>query len=205
MYWAARCRSQGNLLFGRVMVGIASSGMDGSDLKPVLENLDVRALTVDQNSASVYWIATCCEANFYSEKPKIQMARIYKGDLQSDRLRGLRVMQMDYPLVLGLTVADTWLYWWDTPDLSLTQMRLFRCNKSSANHMSLHEVHIEQSRTPDVDRLFLFLPHSHPPKPKGPCTSLLCSHICAPSPTGYMRCLCPAGFSLMLNGWSCGK
>ena len=33
----------------------------------------------------------------------------------------------------------------------------------------------------------------------------LCSHICIPTPSGYARCLCPTGYKLREDGWTCGE
>ena len=185
---------------GRPMKGITTCGMDGSGLKVIVQDTYVYALAVDQHSASLYWAHKVYE-EVVEGRPVSPQLKIYKSDLDGKKVK--RVIVADYNHLLGLSVSGDWLYWWDT--MNKSQIRLFSCNKKNANDLSLHEVQVAPSGTPDVDRLHLFLLHAHPPKPKGPCNDQLCSHICVPSPNGYMRCLCPPGFSLMSNGWSCGK
>ena len=187
----------GEIIFGLSVRGIASSGMDGSDWRVIVQDLDVDALTVDQHGASLYWIQEARNEASTSRSGKLM--EIMSSDLNGENVR--RVVTMDKQNVLGLSVVGDWIYWWVT--LDSTQVRIYKCNKENANGLDLNDIHIEQKNT-GADP-FLFVLPSHPEKHQGPCTGQLCSDICVPSTTGYFRCLCPAGFTLMSDGWTCGE
>ena len=165
--------------------------MDGSDLKPVVENVYVQALTVDQEAALLYWLD-----GSYSEAGTTNLKVIMYSGLNGENTQRLMMMEHTHD-VLGLSIVGSWIYWWE--ELDSNQLRLFKCNARNGNDIGFQDIIIEQHNR------FLFLPHSLPTKSKGPCIGQLCSHICVPSPNGYMRCLCPTGYALKPNGWSCGK
>ena len=174
-------------------------GMDGSDLRPVVHNVEVHALAVDQDSGSLYWIQDQRDSHGGGKsnlKEIVYMDPNGRNEQSVVAIQSLRVW--------GLSVDKDLVYWWDTLRNN-SRIRLFKCNKKSANDLSLREIEIGPLPKGHLDPPFLLPLYSHQHKPVGPCTGQLCSHICALTPSGYMRCLCPAGFSLMPNGWSCGK
>ena len=75
------------------------------------------------------------------------------------------------------------------------------CDKETANLMTHGLGNLDESE-PNF-----FIITSKPIRiEKNPCIpNALCSHICIPTPAGYMRCLCPDGYKLGPDGWTCGE
>ena len=178
--------------------GIVSNGMDGSDLKVIVENMSAEAITVDQDSASLYWAlgVSISESN--------TLFMIMCSDLNGKKVRKVVVTERDSNL-LGLRVVGDWLYWWDSTH-SRSHVRLHMCNKRSGNDLAKYVTKNAQKGVSEWEVPFLYLILPHPPKSKSPCSSgKLCSHVCSLTPNRYMRCLCPVGYTLLPDGWNCGK
>ena len=177
LYWLPRC-------------AIFSGYMDGSNcrqLETSMTGTAVIALHVDQGSNSLYWVSTTRSIRGSSS------FQIFYATLGSQNPQVL-IRLADY--VKQLRTAGNRVFW-----LSSASRQLFSCRKVSADGFKRHE--FRRGEAEMVDNFYETHAGNQPTMMAYPCAGNLCSHICVPTPTGYMRCLCPAGLELLSNGKTC--
>ena len=160
--------------------------MDGSNQTKVwtawfnITAVRVTALAVDQQSGWLYWFQG--KTVNFSKLDGQKAAMLIR---LAERVRQLRA-------------AGDHVFW-----LSNSSRQLFSCRKLNANGLKRHEM--ESSEAGRFDNFYVLHSNNWPETGINPCGGQLCSHICVPTPTAYMRCLCPHGLELLLNGRTCER
>ena len=166
--------------------------MDGS----ICEHLristtgSVIALHVDQSSNALYFVTSTVVKG--RGTPSFQIAH---AGLDGQNAQVLVRLAEE---VKQLQTAGNHIFW-----LSNSTQTLFSCRKTSADGLKKHE--FKSGKGQGLSQFYLIHSDTQPTKREmiNPCAGNLCSHICVPTPTGYMRCLCPAGLELLPDGWTC--
>ena len=164
--------------------------MDGSGgAEWIVPNVMADLITVDHSSRLLFWTVR-------EDPPGTgSFSGIYFSDINGQSVRLAIGLKM-FPSMIQ--VAGNRLYWVTTDDKVLRS-----CEKVTGNNLITHELHNWDG---SVKRLLVISGGSDIQTGRFPCSEeALCSHICVPTPTGYMRCFCPHGYQLLPDGWTCGE
>ena len=173
--------------------------MDGTEKIASREfSFGVYTMTVDQNDGMMFF-ATKGSAYGFGKPRRIPDKRISYVPFKADEHTVL-IRLSDMPK--ELKVAAGYVFWssWSTVDNTWS---IFSCDKSSGNGLELHV----SKGIPSFGRVVNFDVILQTPQDSNSniCGGGLCSHICIPTIAGYMRCVCPKGFRLGSDGWTCGN
>ena len=175
--------------------------MDGSGTVQIIGNMKVKVVAVDQSTLSLVWVQTMRDS--LNEK---DYGRMFFSDLNGRNVKSIIATEF---LPLKLAAAGSYTYWWTiSGDIYSYEMNMYSCQISTGNHFRVHtETPVSHNIVIDIFDVCVVSPNGSQPAPFwNYCDGQLCSHICVPTGTKYMRCLCPtAGHALMSNGWTCGK
>ena len=169
--------------------GIWRGDMDGSAGSLLIPKVHLSSLTLDHASELLFWLG-----------PGFGTREI--GLFYSD-LNGNNVRQNDR---LGsangrIRVAGNRVWITSFSYRYLLQRRILSCDKETGDNVKT----LELGKEPVTD---FSIPISAAQVQTGKDVCILgslCSHMCIPTPSGYMRCLCPTGYGLMEDGWTCGE
>lgn len=172
---------------------IMRAGMDGSHMELLTLRPKAKAeldLVVDHASRFLFWVEPT------DLIPKEQNSwEILRSNMDGGNVTKV-IRLREKPTRIHI-VGDR-LFWTRTGDTFVTG-----CDKETGNNLKAHDWH-HSSESADHLIIVSSKPLSDRPE-RHPCSfSQLCSHICVPTPAGYMRCLCPPGYRLMPDGWTCG-
>ena len=178
--------------------------MDGRDRRIMNNRHDeIVDLTVVHSTHFVYWIQRWWDAEMqYWNIARVKHpAEVYTViTLSKNPIR--------------LRIAGNRMFW-----LTFGENYVSSCDKLDASHLKTQELRDFNANVTD----FLVIPPSANTEdgdeneeededkdtedlPDDPCTAgSLCSHICVPTPTEYMRCVCPDGYQLLPDGWTCSE
>ena len=162
--------------------------MDGSERALIIQSKFPKLLTVDHSSRLLFWVE---RLGHFSTGYSYQ---IRHSDLDGEGIK-LTISLPNLPYKLALAGSRVF---WTTAGYST----LSSCERDTANDFVQYKLSGMNSFKPN----FLMVSTSSGIHSAGndPCIpDALCSHMCIPSPTGYMRCLCPQGHTLMPNNWTC--
>ena len=174
--------------------GIWRAGMDGSGSIQIVPNVVATLLTLDHSSQLLFWV----QINFRRDD-----CAIFHSDLQGGGVK--RTVVLKY-LPRQLRIADSRLFWLDVGIMSAST--LIGCEKISGSKKLLHDSMYCKERGEPVD--FIIIPPIvfgvQPGTDDDYCIhGALCSHMCVPTSTRYMKCLCPWKYELEPDRWTCGE
>ena len=98
---------------------------------------------------------------------------------------------------LKIVVRGNYVFWM----MHLDKSRLYSSGKDDCDGLRGRRL----SADGFVREVYVDHPGSQPRKRQNPCSGNLCSHICVPTSTDYMRCICPPELELSSDGWNCGN
>ena len=154
--------------------------MDGSTgRRDIISGCKEGPIAVDQETHSLFWLH----------------AENWIASCDSNG-QNMRLLAKVGGHTLKIAVRSSSVVW-------LTQLgktRLYSCGKDNCD--GLRGRKLSDKFVPDV---YVGDPDSQPRKRKNPCSGNLCSHICVPTSTAYMRCVCPPELRLSSDGRSCGN
>ena len=155
--------------------------MDGSNGRNVFHGCTEGPIAVDPETHFLFW----CDGHF----------EIRSADPFGNNVRSLASLST---IPRTLAVAGQSVFW----VMNFGGTRLYSCGKEICDNLRGRKL----SRVKHMFVTDAFMGHagSQPTKRKDPCSGGLCSHICVPTSTDYMRCLCPAELKLSSNGRNCG-
>ena len=157
--------------------GIQSSGMDGSYILKLIEGPCQGPLATDGDSL------------FFASQGALRWS-----DLDGGNIHTLIDLGSNPEM---LVVAGPAVFW---TLQSYPVSTVYSCDKITANNLRVHKVTV---RSPILD-IHVAYKGSQSLRERNPCHGGgLCSHICALTSTGYMRCLCPEGLRLAPDGFIC--
>ena len=163
--------------------------MDGLDRILIIPSKKPKLLAIDHPSQLLFWaerrghFSTC-----YSYE-------IFHSDLDGRDI-GLTIRLQDAPY--RISVEGGRLLW-----TVIGSGTLSSCNKESGNNLMTHP--LADMKIVHTD-FAVISPDPPTETAKDLCVSDgICSHLCVPTLSGYMRCLCPSGYKLMSNNWTCGS
>ena len=152
--------------------------MDGSDgHHNIISGCNMGLVAVDHETHALFWVNSGNS--------------IASCDSQGNNARSLARLAPDW--VIKIAVRGNSVFW-------VTMGRLYSCAKDNCDGLRGRKLSGARMRDVYVDH-----PSSQPIKRKNPCSGHLCSHICVPTSTNYMRCLCPPGQQLSSDGRNCGR
>lgn len=180
--------------------GIWMGGMNGLNVTRIISNVAAGFLTFDPSSQLLFWVESRFVGGSSSET---LVYDIVHGSV--DGKSRSRTIGLTHPPI-QLRVAGSRLFWLHTKSFP-SRGAVISCEKLNGSHLRRHKLNGQEGNI-SVD--FLIIPAvSSEVDAKGGdhiCNpAALCSHICVPSVTGYMRCLCPWGYRLKPDGWTCGE
>ena len=168
--------------------------MDGSNRTLILRRHMVGRVVIDLQVDPISRLL------FRAEQVKLfpgkQIWEIIHSDLDGNN-ENLTVALQKRPI--RIRIAGNRLFWISADDMSVSS-----CHKQTADGLTAEKL-------PDLDTsvtdFLVITPNSSTQETESdPCTTgALCSHICVPTPAGYMRCLCPHDYKLQSDGWNCGN
>ena len=182
--------------------GVARSEMDGSHVERLLGNVEVRSIAVDQSTSSLVWVQVLRDS--LNEK---DYGRILFSDLNGKNVKSIIEITS---LPLKIAATGSYVYWWKGSDEFFGfDVHMFSCKIRTGDEFRSHDDDvpiIHNVRQDNFDVCVVSTNDGQPVPFWNPCDGDLCSHICVPTRTSYMTCLCPtAGYALMPNGWTCGN
>lgn len=204
--------------------GIWRGGMDGSQMKLITQIPNAKAehdLVVDYSCKSIFWVEPTAVVGTVSEEEEdwereilfrntdrvgplaagtaseeVQHWEILRSDIDGKNVRKVIGLQEE---PVRIHVVGDRLFW-----TSSSGNRVTSCHKETLNNLMTHEL---PNLSEDREDLIIVSPDplSAQSGRRHPCRAgRLCSHVCAPTPAGYMRCLCPPTHNISSNGWTCG-
>ena len=163
--------------------------MDGSEGTLIIPSKTPKLVTIDHSSQLLFWVE---RAGHFTSGYSYQ---IFHSDLNGKGMR-LTISLRSMPYKLGM--AGSRVLW-----TTMGHNTVSSCERGTANNLMTHELSGMNPAKPDFVTVS---PISYVQGDPDPCTpGALCSHMCIPTPSGYMRCLCPHGHQLMPNNWTCGE
>ena len=162
--------------------------MDGSGGTLILPHARAVDITVDRTSKLLWW------RTVGKDRRTIQL---FYSDLDGRNVRPAMKLHGTGGRI-RVTGSRLWMY------ISSFRHRtrgILSFDKLTGDNLRVYELELADGLT---DFLILNGP-THVQKDKDFCISgALCSHMCVPTPSGYMRCLCPTGYRLTSNERTCG-
>ena len=199
MFWAGG--SMLNLTTAKHSPSIWMSGMDGSDVTKVIPNVTAALLTIDHSTQLLFWLERKAAVRPWG---RMEYYAIFHCQLNGKGIK--RTTVLSHP-PSRLRLAGSKLFWLDKT--SFLQNVLVSCDKRNGSNLQAHALYGAQASVVD----FLILEPTTTTVSSGTQSEYydrcipdaLCSHMCVPSATGYMRCFCPLQYELGADGWTCGE
>ena len=186
MYWT------GNDGKNLERTGVWRSEMDGAGSSLLVQRFDVKIepdMSMDHASRLLFWVENTTP--FSGE----ELWEVLHSDL-AGKLVSRTIQLRRQPL--GIQVAGNTLFW-----TTSGANRIMSCEKVTGNNLIKHQLRDFNAK---ATSFLIIQPPSYYQVGKNACaTGGLCSHMCIPTPAGYMKCLCPRGCKLLPDGWNCGK
>ena len=180
--------------------GIWMSGMDGSNITRIIPNVRAALLTIDHASQLLFWVEEKMLTFCSRESP---FPVIYRSDVNGKGISWTNLLN-NHPS--GLRIVGSRVFWLDK--VTFSRSTLTSCEGGEVMGEITHELNDAEA---DVADFLIIQPTVNSSIPtegndNDYCIpDALCSHICIPSATGYMRCFCPMGYKLGPDGWTCGS
>lgn len=175
--------------------------MDGTVSEAIVTDREsgFGSLTIDHYSDLLFWLQW---PEFNPYRP-----RIMSSDPDGQKIR-LLIELYQWPEQLRVDRQRIcWIQ--DISNSSWKKKVAFCCDKVTAVHLTEHQIPGLQSWVnldEDIIQKLITQNSSIEVTQLLPCKDeRLFSHLCVPTPANYMRCLCPTGFQLLSDGWTCGK
>ena len=167
--------------------------MDGSSGVLIIENIIPKSLTLDHASKLLFWLID--KYWDFGVAHEIFHSDLHGKNVRSTMRVGKRLQR--------IRVAGNRLWMM----LESREKKILSCDKETGDNLKAHELGFGLPEQYEKAGDFVII--SEPPVDgtgRDACARHgLCSHMCTPTPSGYMRCLCPTGYKLLSDGWTCGK
>ena len=187
MYWIIEGPARNAVPEGSL--GIYRGAMDGSDGNRIIPSKFPKLLTVHHSSQLLFWVE---RVGHFSSGYSYQ---IFHSDLDGDGVR-LTISLPSMPYKLG--VAGSRVYW-----TTMGHDTLSSCERDTANNFLTYQL---PGLNVALTDFVIVRPNPGIQASWDPCIpGALCSDMCIPTPTGYMRCLCPQGHQLLPDNRTCGE
>ena len=176
--------------FNSTRNGIWRGAMDGSDpyVAQIAPNVNATLITLDFSSRKIFWVE--CRS---SDEQQISWGIFFSS--MDDFNVTLSIEVILEPQLLRIVGKKQ--FWINSDKV------LISCDKETGNNLRTHDL---LGWDQNINLIEIISESSTLPTARSPCSKgSLCSHMCVPSTTGYMRCLCPDGFRLRSDGWNCGQ
>ena len=172
---------------GPEFAGIWSGAMDGTSGTLIIpRERDVLDMTIDTTSKLLFWLEMVLFELHWE---------IYNSDFDGNNMK-LTIKLRNEPH--AFQVWGNHLFW-----TTVGQESVISCEKTTANNLMTHGLSQLNLEKPNF---LIVSPMTGVEERQHPCTAGgLCSHICIPTAVGYMRCICPVGYRLLPDGWTCGE
>ena len=171
--------------------GLWRGGIDGSG--PVLLGYigNASLLALDESSQLLFFVET---VNLFGRERVWDIC--YYIVEESKRKCTIRLLTRP----IRIRVVGNRVFW-----VSVGDRVVKSCDKVTANNLMTHDVGVLNGNITDFLIISPTASKNNSRINTDICASgALCSHICVPTPAGYLRCLCPQGYTLMSDGWNCG-
>ena len=165
---------------------IFKSDMDGSNVEIVVRNSTTEVIAVDSMSGKLVWSQETQNVRGGEQHT------IATSDGQS------LLTSTCKPLKLCVTGDDLMFIVECVENIFLR-----RLNKITGLTHTYGE--LSQLRSDKIQDIRVFYPKSKPRQTENPCRNSGCSDICVRNPGNSSRCLCPPGFHLLPDNFTCGK
>ena len=172
--------------------GIWRSEMDGASKAVFIQRFTVKVepdLSIDHSSKHLFWVENTSPFRGEEFWEILHSARAGKTVRKTIQLRRQP---------LGIQVSRNTLFWTTAGAKGITS-----CEKETGNNLMNHQL---AEFNAQATGFLIINPVTYYEMGKNICTAgALCSHMCIPTPAGYMRCLCPRGCRLLQDKRNCGK
>ena len=169
--------------------GIWKGEMDASAGGLIITDVRAGSLVIDHTSNLLFWLNIDNSHDvFYSD---------LAGNNVRSAIRASNTVRRI--LVVGNRL---WVsFYWGRDN---ERYGILSCDKKTGDNLKMQQLGIFEATDQRMNFLVISEPAKAQTKKQTCARKGVCSHMCIPAASGYMRCSCPTGYMLKPDGWNCG-